>query len=147
MSRWSGWVALLWATAFFYLGVSSSPPVPEVSAFERIDLVGHAAASALLAILVGEWMLVTKGIGRRAGLGWAVLASAGLGVAIEVLQSRSPTRSFEVADLAADGVGAVAGVWLYALAAGRVRPDRLSAGTTALGVLAVVVTVASVALA
>lgn len=137
-SRWSGWIALLWAACFLYLGMSASPPRLPVSGFERLDLVGHAGAAGLLAVLVGEWLLVGRGMTGERGLGWAFGAAAGLGMVIEVMQTTSTVRSFEALDLVADLVGAGAGVLLYAYAADRVPRRALTPMVLGAGLVAVV---------
>lgn len=113
------------------------PPRLRVSGFERLDLVGHAGAAGLLAMLVGEWLLVRRGWARGRGLGWALAAAAGLGMFIEGVQITSSVRSFEALDLLADLVGACAGVLLYAFAAARVPRRTLTPLMLGAGLLAV----------
>lgn len=102
-----------------------------------MDLVGHAGAAGLLAMLVGEWLLVGRGWARGRGLGWALAAAAVLGMFIEVMQITSSVRSFEVLDLLADVVGAGTGVLVYAFAAERVPRGTLTPVVLGAGLLAV----------
>lgn len=131
LGRWSGWAALAWAGAFLYLGVTPSPPV--VPGLDFLGWVGHAGASALLGILVADWLLVRRSAGRLPALGGGLVIAWLLGAIIEVLQLGSDARAFEVADLVADGVGAAAGVWLHWFLSGRVRRGALSAWVVAAG--------------
>ncbi|HPC83756.1 MAG TPA: VanZ family protein [Thermoanaerobaculaceae bacterium] len=101
------------STAFVVAGLQPSVPKPLRAVS---DDVLHAAAYAVLAFAsaqagrqwgVRAWMLV--------GLAYAVLHGAGL----EALQAVSPPRTAEWSDLAADAVGALAGVgaaWVWARA-------------------------------
>lgn len=118
-SSWSGWVALAWATAFAYLGLASVPPLPDVGV-DRVDLLGHAVASFLLAALLAVWLREKRGIGVSSGSRAAALGAFAFGLMIETLQTARPSRGFELLDIAADLVGSVAGPWAYsrALAAG-----------------------------
>lgn len=100
--------------------------------------MGHAGAAGLLAVLVGEWLLVSRRMAGGRGLGWAFGASAGLGVVIEVMQTTSAVRSFEALDLVADLVGAGAGVLLYAYAAARVPRRTLTPVVLSAGLMATV---------
>lgn len=134
-------MALSWAVAFTYLGLASHPPVPAVD-IARLDLLGHAAASGLLVMLLAEWLLVRRQMETPIALTTAALGSLGLGVAIEVLQAGSATRSSGPLDLLADALGIGAGLLLYHLLASRIaRPARLTNALVGLGALAVVVTV------
>lgn len=132
--RWSGWVALAWATAFAYLGLTSDVPRVDVPGLERVDFLGHAGASLLLAVLVGEWLVRRRGRGRRSGLAVAFALTVALGLAIEVTQTRVPARAFETLDVVADVVGAGLGVWAYSLASTKVRHSVLSKLVVAAGV-------------
>ncbi|MFP3913994.1 MAG: VanZ family protein [Actinomycetota bacterium] len=140
LARGRGWLALAWALAYAYLGLASAPPVPEAAGVVRLDLAGHVAASGLLAVLVGEWTLATRGWPRRRGLIGAGLAGAGMGALIEVLQLGSSERSFEVLDLAADVLGASAGAWLYAVLSRRLSRRHLTRWVAGMGALALAAT-------
>lgn len=90
--------------AIFYLSLTSlqvSIPV------ESGDKIGHIAAYAVLMLWYGQ---LCGGFTRRLVL---ALTFVGMGVAIEFLQRETGYRMFEVADMAADGVGVAVG-WVLA---------------------------------
>lgn len=129
-----------WAAVYLALGVIPRvPSVPLLPAWERADLLVHALATALLSALAAVWFRES----RKTVTNWPVLAAAlafGLGAAIELIQTRLPERGFEVADLAADLVGALIGVGLHALAV-RAGTHRLIAATTVAGGAVATVTI------
>ncbi|MDT7835281.1 VanZ family protein [Aquabacterium sp. OR-4] len=85
-------------------------PMPPPSANLGWDKLNHAAAFAALAFCTSR----SRCGGMAPGLG-ALLA---YGALIELVQSVVPGRQGELADLVADGLGALAG-WLIALLLGR----------------------------
>jgi VanZ family protein len=82
------------------------------------DGTAHALAYGLQGALL-VWAL-RPGLGP-VGVVLAVLGSLGLGLLTEAVQALLPYRSFELADLAADGLGALVGA-CAALAVGVGRP-------------------------
>lgn len=84
-----------------YLSLMPSPPEPLRFAFS--DKLEHAAGFAWLAL----WFMQI--VPRRLAACAALLL---LGLAIEIAQSFTATRLFEVADIAADGAGILVGAWL-----------------------------------
>jgi VanZ family protein len=140
-------VALSWAATFTYLGLVAHAPVPELG-FDRADLVGHAAASGLLTMLIAEWLLFRRDLSPAVGLALAAAASLALGVAIEILQSGSATRRFEALDLLADAAGVLAGIVLYRLVGQRAKNrHRLTNGLLGLGILACLLTLGAASVA
>lgn len=112
----AGWLAFAWAVCFAYLGLAPRLDLP-ASRIDRVDLIGHLLASALLAALLSEWLTGRPSL-RRSTLAGAALAAA-LGVVIEAIQLLVPQRSAEIADLVADLVGAGAGAWAYGIVRAR----------------------------
>ncbi|MEO1767825.1 VanZ family protein [Thiobacter aerophilum] len=104
------WMRLggLMVAAVVYLSLMPTPPHPLV--FPHGDKLEHAATFAWLAF----WFLQ---ITPRRALPMAALLS--LGVAIEIAQSFTPTRSAEAADVVADAVGLLLGAKLAGTRAGR----------------------------
>lgn len=92
-----GW---LYAAAIVFLSLMPKPPDP---GFEHGDKLGHFLAYALLMFWFA--MLYRSGGARLAyGAGWLAL-----GITIEFAQSATGYRSFELADMAADALGVLAG--------------------------------------
>ncbi|HKY37026.1 MAG TPA: VanZ family protein [Polyangiaceae bacterium] len=109
--------ALVYLAALFWFGLTplKSLPGPE---FRFADKVWHFLAFAVLVVLLARALWHW---GRRLTLAGrdGALLSAGLGALLEVLQSLTAFRSAEVADLVADGLGALAAYFvLRRLAAG-----------------------------
>lgn len=117
LGAWSGWVTLGWATAFAYLGLTAAAPVPEVTSWDHVDLIGHAGASFLLAALLSEWLVMRRATDRSAGLMAAGLGALAFGLLIETLQMGRPTRTFEIADAVADLIGSGLGPWVWGVVA------------------------------
>lgn len=135
---WSGWVTLGWAGAFAYLGLTAVAPVPEVTSWDHIDLIGHAGASFLLAALLSEWLVMRRAIDRSAGLMAAGLGALAFGLLIETLQTGRPTRSFEMADVFADLIGAALGPWVWGFASRSSRSSGVrSVVVVSVGILAI----------
>ena len=139
VGAWSGWVTLGWAAAFAYLGLTAAAPVPEVTDWDHIDLLGHAGASFLLAALLSEWLVMRRATDRSAGLMAAGLGALAFGLLIETIQTGRPTRSFEIADVVADLIGSGLGPWVWGVATRSSRfPGVWSVGVVSVGILAIV---------
>ena len=107
------WLALGWGLVgvVIYLSLMPHPPQPlDVSGADKVE---HAMAYAGLAL----WFFQIVRKSSRLGAGVALVL---LGVAIEIAQAFTPTRSFELADMGADAVGVVLGAWLVQSPLGRV---------------------------
>jgi len=102
----AGWC---WAAAIVWLSLTPSPP--EVD-FEASDKVGHFAAYFLLMLWFCFLYRTPKGRIIHA------TAFACMGIVIEVIQGTLGYRSLEALDMAANGVGVLAG-WAVAAAAPR----------------------------
>lgn len=139
--RFVGPVAFVWAAVYVYIGVTAITPA--VAPRGRWDLVAHAAATALLAVLFFEWLRHRPVSETPPAARSAVVGACVLGLAVEVVQALVPHRGFEVADLVADAVGAVGAVWLHPRVAAVISPISLS---TSLVVSGVVASVAAIAL-
>lgn len=96
---------LLYLALLFAAGLApiQSLPGPDL---KWIDKVWHLGAFALLAVLLSRAVAHWRGAWPKASRD-AALASAALGGLLEVLQSLTPFRSAEWADMAADGLGAL----------------------------------------
>jgi VanZ family protein len=103
------WV--FWACVLALLVLSLMPPVPQMPS-TGWDKSNHALGFAAL-MLLGRWAYPDRTAAMPAGL-------LGYGALIEVLQSLTPYRMAEWADLFADGLGLLAG-WAVALAMTRLR--------------------------
>jgi len=118
--RWRGlWLALgwLWVGAILWLSLMPNPPQIDVP---EGDKLGHGFSYALLMF----WFCQLH-LSRRARVGYA-LGFVAMGIAIEFVQRATGYRSFELLDMAADGVGVLAG-WLLALPTGGRLAARLEA--------------------
>jgi VanZ family protein len=92
-----GWA---YAAAIVFLSLTPKPPDP---GFEHGDKLGHLLAYALL--MFWFCFLYRHRHTRLAyGIGWVLL-----GVALEFAQAATGTRSFEVADMAANSLGVLLG--------------------------------------
>jgi VanZ family protein len=107
--------ALLWTLAIF-IGGGSGMPQPEVSFFELpfgFDKVQHVLAFGALQALCFRALRYELPERRRRGLLWLAAFMALLaGIGLELYQLGLPDRSADVADAAADGVGAALGALL-----------------------------------
>lgn len=92
-----GW---LWAATIVYLSLTPSPPDP---GFDYGDKLGHLLAYG--GLMFWSCFLYRYRYTRLAyGIGWIAL-----GVALEFAQDATGTRSFELADMAANTLGVLAG--------------------------------------
>ena len=92
---------MLWVV---YLSLT---PYPISVPVETGDKVGHVLAYAVLMLWFAQ---LYSGSGRRLALALALVA---LGVGLEFAQLVTDFRTFELADMLADGIGAAVG-WLVA---------------------------------
>ncbi len=98
---WVGW-ALVLSAVFLSL-----TPQPISIPVEQGDKAGHVAAYAVLMLWFAQ---LYSGVNCRLLLAGAFLA---LGIGLEFAQALTGIRTFEFADMLADGVGVVLG-WLMA---------------------------------
>lgn len=89
---------------------SSLPPVVREPVFPYADKGAHAAIYAILAILFYR-AFKEPSMGRLRAAGWAILASTLYGFSDEIHQAFVPSRTAEMADIMADFLGSVLGVW------------------------------------
>jgi VanZ family protein len=100
------WLLLGWGMVFSVVVLSLIPV--EVDLSEGRDKVAHFIAYGSMTF----WFaMLFPGWRRQVGV---ALAFAAMGVAIEYLQRMTGYRTFEVADMAANGIGAALG-WALAL--------------------------------
>jgi VanZ family protein len=105
----------IWAVVLYVLSLL---PLPETGALRETvsipyaDKLGHMAAYALLALLIirGWHREKMPPIGLH---GFVWLLCFVFGIMIEMQQGLSPHRSFQIGDIAANGVGALAGQALW----------------------------------
>ena len=106
---------------------------PGATLFAGADKVGHAIAyfvTTVSFLFAGVWR-PGRGDGRFAGGGaWFPVAAVAAGVAIEVLQGMTPARAPEVADVAAEIVGAASAVALHRLVRSRANRHRALGSST-----------------
>lgn len=100
------WLSIGWALVLFVVYLSLTPHLISIPV-EQGDKVGHVAAYATLMLWFAQLYSHVK---RRLTLAGALLA---LGIALEFAQLFTDTRTFEIADMLADGVGVAIG-WLAA---------------------------------
>ena len=99
------WLALGWMMVSGLLVLTLMPHPPQPLTFDFADKIEHLAGFAWLSLWFQQIV-----VQRRKK--WAALGLVLLGVFIEVAQSFTATRSFEYADMVADGVGVLLGAWL-----------------------------------
>ncbi|MGC4094761.1 MAG: VanZ family protein [Polyangiaceae bacterium] len=113
--RWDKWRSVLpiaYALAIFYGGVINIGELPHTP-FVPTDKLLHAGAFLGLEVLC-EWALYLREARSRQLL--SVLASAGVGGTLELVQAALPYRSADFWDFFADSVGAVVGaIGIYLL--------------------------------
>ena len=97
-----GW---LYAAAIVFLSLTPKPPDP---GFEYGDKLGHLAAYALLMFWFC-WLYRKRHAQLAFGIGWVAL-----GIGLEFAQGMTPTRSFELADMAANSLGVLLGWGIFA---------------------------------
>lgn len=100
------WLSIGWALVLFVVYLSLTPHPISIPA-EHGDKVGHLAAYAALMLWFAQ---IYSHVTRRLTLAGALVA---LGIALEFAQLFTATRTFEIADMLADGVGVAIG-WLVA---------------------------------
>ena len=138
MSRFVGPVALFWVAAYLYIGLATIPT--SVAPRRPWDLVLHAGTTGLLAALLFEWS--RSRIESSTAARFAVVAASILGFVVEVGQAIVPHRGFDLADLAADVIGALGAVWLHPRLAARISAPRLAAAIVVAGAVASVLALA-----
>lgn len=99
------WLALGWAgvAAIVYLSLMPNPPELGV---EQGDKLEHVAAYGCLMFWFAQVFVA------RSSRWTVALALVALGVALEFAQRATGYRMFSVADMAADALGVLVGVWL-----------------------------------
>ncbi|WP_161626917.1 VanZ family protein [Sulfuricella denitrificans] len=99
--RAAGWFGV---GLIIYLSLTPSPPQINI---DNGDKLGHFAAYGLVTLWFAQ---LYTGLRQRIGL---VIGMVGLGIAMEYAQGTTDYRSFEVADMVADAIGACLG-WIAA---------------------------------
>ena len=99
----------LWAIAGWLLvlavATGSLVPGPALPTIGVSDKIEHAGAYFVLMLWFG-------GLYERRRHGFIALGLVGLGIALDLLQLTTRTRSFELADIAANSLGVVLGLGL-----------------------------------
>lgn len=112
--------AVLYLGVLFWAGLVPLKQLPGPD-FELADKVWHLAAFGGLAALLAR-ALAHFGRAEQLAARDAALISAGLGASLEVLQSLTPYRSAELADLVADALGALLAYFALRALASRAAP-------------------------
>ncbi|HLV68739.1 MAG TPA: hypothetical protein VKY73_23135 [Polyangiaceae bacterium] len=104
-------IALLYVVAVFYGGTANLGPLPQ-TAFIASDKLGHVLAFAGLELAFElAWLELRPGV-RRA---LAILASLGVGLALELVQAGLPHRAGDPLDFVADAIGTLLGALVATL--------------------------------
>jgi VanZ family protein len=117
---WALTAACAASTLWFSFVVSAPGP----------DKLGHAIAyfTTTLSLLFAAVWRPGRGIGRFPRLGgWFALAAIAGGVAIEILQGMTATRSAEVYDVMAEAIGVAAAFAVHGLIRRQLAPRRTRA--------------------
>ncbi|HET6282893.1 MAG TPA: VanZ family protein [Polyangia bacterium] len=102
---------ILWATLIFVLSAIPGDGLPPLPVAQTDKLI-HAAVYLVLGVLCFRALARTTRLGPRAALAAAALLATLYGAGDELHQRFTPGRSPDLADVAADAFGAVAGVLL-----------------------------------
>jgi VanZ family protein len=105
--------AWLYAAAIVWLSLTPSPPQLDVAGGDKLE---HFLAYGVLMFWFG---VLYRSV--RARIGWALFCVA-LGVALEFAQGATGYRSFELADMAANALGVLAGAAVAAALRARASP-------------------------
>jgi len=127
---WAGDVlpAVIYLCVLLYAGMIPMQSLPAPS-FVAADKFWHLIAFGGLAAMCFRAIHHFKVSVRRASV-WAAVAASGLGALLELMQAFSPYRSAELADFAADALGALIAFGIIRLLAkgeaGQPPPGHLS---------------------
>ena len=111
--------AILWTILIMVLSTLPGKDIPSNSFFEKVhfDKIVH------FCLFVGIVLLLSLAVYRQkrhispGTLVMFVIIAAGYGLAIEFIQKYwAVGRSFDMYDVIADSLGAIAGVWLFKIA-------------------------------
>jgi VanZ family protein len=101
----------LWAILIFILSSISLPPEPEIP---YLDKLVHFVEYGLLSYLLAR--ALKKSASKLSLINiffLAVIITLLYGITDEVHQSFVPNRTYDIHDIVADGVGGLAGAWVY----------------------------------
>lgn len=108
------WLVMGWAWVVVVIFISLTPNPPEPVRFWNADKLEHALAYSLLMLWFAQ--IFSRHMSRLLTAGLLIL----LGVSLEILQSFTGYRFFEVADMIANTTGVLLG-WVWArTGAGRI---------------------------
>lgn len=102
------WLALGWLLIAVIVALTLMPPPDRVQRFEYEDKIGHLIAYGLLMLWFAQLFI------ERQARFWYGLAFVALGIVLEFCQGALGYRSFEYADMVANGFGVIAGALLAA---------------------------------
>lgn len=97
------WLTLSWLLIALIVFLSLSPKVPDVMHFNHSDKLQHLAAYLVLSLWLANIYPKDR---HRLSL---ALGCVAMGVCLEVLQGLSGYRTFEYADMLANGIGVLLG--------------------------------------
>ncbi|MFC6727421.1 VanZ family protein [Natronoarchaeum mannanilyticum] len=103
-SRWRWALVGVVAAVIFYASVLVVPPQTPDPGPIGVDKIQHAAGYFVLGVTIA-YALVDRGVERRTGLLAVLLLPVLYGAGIEVAQSFTAVRTFDVADMLANAVG------------------------------------------
>ncbi len=113
MIRKTWWLAGGWLLVAVVVYLSLAPQPPEVLPLSASDKFKHCLAYGTLSLWFCQIYMQVR---QRAMVVAALIA---LGITLEFLQGWSGYRTFEIADMVANGIGAVLGLFLVHTPLGR----------------------------
>lgn len=108
------WPAILWSLVILFITLTPGDKLPEVGIFQ-VDKLVHFFVFGLLMFLssYGLFRVFQERNFTTNGVTVAAVYSIGLGLLVEVLQLFVPNRSFSVADVIANTIGAGIGYLVF----------------------------------
>ncbi|MGX5173714.1 VanZ family protein [Aliikangiella sp. IMCC44653] len=100
------WLAIFWIVLIALLYLTLTPSPVQTVSFKHIDKVFHFIAFAGFTFLL-------KVAFSKLSHNFVLSLSALLGIFIEIIQLYIPNRGFSYADMLADFLGSLFGLWFY----------------------------------
>ena len=99
------WRVSFWSFLLVLLYFTLTPVPPKPIGLNQIDKFYHFVSFAVLGF---TFLMAYSGLAVKT----VIYTSISIGVGIEVLQYFIPNRGFSIADMLADALGVIAGVWI-----------------------------------